>query len=510
MTQQCTSKETVDQAIKKPMQTGVKTRFCPSPTGLMHMGNARTALFNYLWALCHGKQGVFLLRIEDTDVNRSDAQYTESVQTDLEWLGMHWQEGPYFQQPEKGEKGPYCQSQRQHIYDTFYQVLVEKGMAYPCFCTETQLSISRKQQRRQGRAPRYMGGCDRLTDAQKEEKYQKGLAPTLRFRVPRGEVVRFEDGVKQAQRFDTDDLGDFVIRRADGTAPFLFCNAVDDALMGVSCVMRGEDHLTNTPRQLLILSALSLPVPQYVHMGLILGQDGAPLSKRNGSQSMASLRSQGYLPLAVVNYLSRVGHVMKGEGAEDLLSLSLLAQAFSVASLSPSPSKFDINQLHHWQKLAVMRLSPRQAWEWMASAVSEWVPDTQREAFACVMQENVLFPADAAFWARQLYGQAGVSYSSAVQPVLYQAGVAYFDAALVALTTYANKGYADWSAALRQQLGLSGKAFFAPLRVALTGQLRGPQLDVVWRLLEENANGGVKARLEWARDFVAKAIHVNE
>ena len=272
----------------------IKTRFCPSPTGYMHLGNIRTAVFNYLLAKALG--GVFLLRIEDTDRERSQSLYSDALQKDLEWLGLHWQEGPYFQ------------SERQNIYDQYYQQLIDKDLAYPCFCTEEELTLSRKIQRASGKPPRYPGTCAHLTETQIQEKKSSGLIPTLRFRVNDDEVIEFDDLVRGHHRFLGKDIGDFIIRRTDGTSPFMFCNAIDDALMGVTHALRGEDHVANTPRQVLILKALNLPAPQYGHISLIVGPDGSPLSKRHGSQSVQDLRESGYLNIALNNYLARLGH----------------------------------------------------------------------------------------------------------------------------------------------------------------------------------------------------------
>jgi glutamyl-tRNA synthetase len=279
-----------------------KTRFAPSPTGLIHIGNARTALFNALYA----HKSVFLLRIEDTDLERSKDTYIQQLKQDLKSLGLLWQ------QQEK-------QSDRFDIYAKYYQQLQQQDLAYPCFCTPEELALSRKLQRASGKAPRYAGTCTHLSEAETAAKLQKGLKPTLRFRVPRGQRVEFNDLVRGKQQFASYDLGDFIIRRADGTPAFFFCNAVDDALMEVTHVFRGEDHLTNTPRQILILQALNLPIPQYGHISLILGNDGLPLSKRNGSQNIQGLIKEGWLATALINYLARLGHTYTDD---NLLSLN--------------------------------------------------------------------------------------------------------------------------------------------------------------------------------------------
>jgi len=280
----------------------MKTRFAPSPTGYIHLGNARTALFSFL--LAKSQAGCFLLRIEDSDAARSLQALSDQVQTDLLWLGLPWEEGP----GKPGERGPYFQSQRQSIYAYYYQQLHSLGRTYPCFCTEKALLIERKRQLAQGKPPRYAGSCRQLTATQVIEKKAQGQKASVRFRVLPAQTVNFYDLVKGVQVFSSDDIGDFVIQRSDSSAAFFFCNAIDDALMGVTHVLRGEDHLTNTPRQIMLLQALSLVVPAYGHMSLIFGEHGIPLSKRSGSFSIKALRELGYFPEALQNYLARLGH----------------------------------------------------------------------------------------------------------------------------------------------------------------------------------------------------------
>jgi len=236
-----------------------KTRFAPSPTGLLHLGNVRTALFNAL--LARRQKGRFLLRIEDTDRERSRPEYVAALLEDLRWLGLDWQEGPAVGGPHE----PYAQSTREAIYSQYYRQLESTERVYPCFCTPAELALNppaelalnRKAQLAAGRPPRYPGTCARLSEVERQARLERGLQPTLRFRVPVGRTIEFSDLVRGPQRFASDDIGDFVIRRADGTPQFFFANAVDDALMEVTHVLRGEDHLANTPRQLLLLEAFS-------------------------------------------------------------------------------------------------------------------------------------------------------------------------------------------------------------------------------------------------------------
>ena len=247
----------------------------------------------------------------------------------------------------------YFQTERQAIYEQYYQKLEKEGRIYPCFCTEEQLAITRKVQMASGQPPRYSGTCRRLSEQDVAEKKQLGLPFTLRFEVPKGKTVEFEDLIKGVQRFETDHIGDFIIRRGDTTASFMFCNAIDDAVMGVTDALRGDDHLTNTPRQILILQALGLPVPRYGHFPTILGPDSRPLSKRNGSRSIKELREEGYQPLAIVNYLARLGHY---DPTPALLSLEALSKDFDLGNISLSPAHYDAAQLNHWQKEAIRAL----------------------------------------------------------------------------------------------------------------------------------------------------------
>ena len=454
------------------MDTHVKTRFSPSPTGLIHLGNARTALLSALFSA--QQQGTFLLRIEDTDQERSKVDYVSALQRDLQWLNIQWQEGGDV----GGDHGPYYQSQRSDIYQRYYQQLIEQGDAYPCFCSEQQLAVSRKLQRAAGQAPRYAGTCRHLLDAEIAAKRLEGIQPTLRFHMPENEIISFTDYVKGEQHFASDDIGDFIIRRADGSAAFMFCNAIDDAMMGVTHVMRGEDHLTNTPRQLAILKRLQLTAPQYGHISLILGSDGAPLSKRNGSRSIQDLREQGYLPLAVINYLARLGHQYE---ANDLLAYDQLAEQFKLTALSSSPARFDEDQLKFWQKQAVLQADEDSLWQWLPIAVQQRVGNGARTDFLHLVKNNCTFPHEAVQWISILFDEQ-INYSADAQAIIRQAHDDLFVVALQALEQYGTD-FSVMADHIKIHLNIKGKALFQPLRMALTGQLHGPEMALITRLL---------------------------
>lgn len=450
----------------------LKARFCPSPTGFLHLGNMRTALFNAL--LAKGQDGIFLLRIEDTDKTRSEERYTTALQEDLQWLGLNWNEGP---DNEMGA-GPYWQSQRQAIYDKYYQQLEEQGLVYPCFCTEQQLILARKLQLSSGKPPRYAGTCRTLTPEAIQEKLAQGLKAALRFTIPLNQETTFYDLVRGDQRFNNNDIGDFIIRRTDGTPPFMYCNAIDDALMGVTHALRGEDHLTNTPRQIMILKALGLPIPTYGHISLIVGSDGAPLSKRHGSRNIQALREEGYLPLAIVNYLARLGHHYT---KEDWMELSELANNFSINSLGSAPARFDEHQLLHWQHESILRLEADTLWAWMGTTVHNIVPSDQRDLFMVTVRPNVTFPQDAQKWAYRLYTEE-LGYGEAEQHVIHEASGVFFQTAVRAIEEF-GLDLGKITSRLTERLNIKGKALFQPLRVALTGELHGPELAQVIQLI---------------------------
>jgi len=460
----------------------MKTRFCPSPTGYLHLGNARTALFSALFAM-HSK-GHFLLRIEDTDKTRSDEAFTQALMDDMRWLGLHWQEGAEV----GGDHGPYYQSQRQKIYDDFYHHLIDKQMAYPCFCTEEQLTLQRTLQQKSGKPPRYTGVCRRLSEKEVAEKKAAGCKHTLRFAMPENEMIVFHDLVRGEQKFNSNDLGDFVIQRTDGTAPFMYCNAIDDALMQVTHVLRGEDHLTNTPRQIVILNALNLSVPSYGHIALIVGQDGSPLSKRHGSRSLRVLHEEGFLPMAIVNYLARLGHYY---GHDGFLSLEQLALEFKIEALVKSPAKYNEQQLLFWQTQTVMQLSDDAFWKWTDESTRQLVPDHQKTAFINAIKPNVRFPKEVKIWAEALFGELP-ELNAEQQAIFHEAGKNYFSESLIALE---NVG-ADpekITTHLKEKCGVKGKALFMPLRIALTGQQHGPDFAAIFSLMSVQT---IKRRLE--------------
>jgi glutamyl-tRNA synthetase len=441
-------------------QDTVVTRFAPSPSGALHLGNARTALFNFLLAARYG--GRFVLRIEDTDASRTQEAMVGALCADLAWLGLDWDEGP----DRPGAHAPYRQSQRTALYQQYFQRLESEQLAYPCFCSSLELDLARRAQLAAGRPPRYAGTCRELTAEERAARLAQGRKPSLRFRVPGGRRIEFEDLVHGAQSYLSDDIGDFIIRREDGSAAFFFSNALDDALMGVTHVLRGEDHLSNTPRQRLLLEALALRPPLYGHVSLLVGDDGTPLSKRHGATGVRELREAGYASQAVCNHLFRLGH---STPLNQMLSAPQMAAAFDLAHLQRAPAHFELAQLRHWQSEWVHGLTEGEARDWLKPILPPDLTPAQAAAFVTAVLPNIVLAEDARLWQQIIFGEA-LSYEEPALLTAREAGPEFFTAAANAISDRADIGV------LRTATGRKGAAFFMPLRAALTGRLHGPEL----------------------------------
>ncbi len=456
----------------------LRTRFAPSPTGRLHLGNARTALFNALFAAKAG--GAFILRIEDTDAGRSQAVHVDELVEDLRWLGLAWTEGPDI----GGDFGPYYQSRRGDRYREALERLLGEDRAYPCFCSPEQLAAERERQLAAGHPPRYSGRCARLGNDAARRRIDLGEAHALRFRVPPGRRIEYEDLIRGHQAVMSDSMGDFILRRADSSPAFLFANALDDADMRISHVLRGADHVSNTPRQRLVLEALGRKPPAYGHLPLIVGAQGRPLSKRGAAASLASLRERGILPEAVMNYLARLGY--SAEPAT-LAGFDELAGNFDVARLALSPAHDDEAQLEHWQRLAVRELTADRAWRW--SGVSSVARD-RWPALWDLARDNSRRPEDLRVWAELLAAPQAM-----LEPARAEIGLAPAGLFRAAGNCADCEDFVRVLERVRIATGLGGRRLFKPLRAALSGCLDGPELARLWAYLTPRERA---ARLDYA------------
>src|SRR5262245_2391882 len=327
----------------------VRVRFAPSPTGYLHVGGARTALYNYLHARRSG--GVFILRIEDTDAARSTPESLAAIVDSMRWLGLAWDEGPDV----GGPHGPYYQSQRRAHYHAHLDGLRAAGRAYPCYCTAAELEERREAQLARGEPPRYDGRCRALDAAARARLEAEGRTAALRFALPGPGETAWDDVVRGRGPFRNEVLDDFVILRSDGLPTYNYACVVDDHAMGITDVIRGDDHISNTPRQLLIYDALGWETPRFAHVPMILGEDGSRLSKRHGATSVAAYRDMGYLPEALVNFLALLG--WSYDGQRELFSLAELEEAFLLERVGSNPAVFNVEKLVWMNGQHMKRLS---------------------------------------------------------------------------------------------------------------------------------------------------------
>lgn len=434
-----------------------------------------------------------VLRIEDTDAERSDEGLLERLLEDLRWFGLDWAEGPDV----GGPRGPYRQSQRAAHYDRAVAALEARGFVYPCFCSPQALELARRAQLAAGRPPRYAGTCASLPAAEVARRVEGGARPAHRFRVPAGRVIQFDDLIHGPQRFSSDDIGDFVIRRADGSVAFFLGNALDDAAMEVTVVLRGDDHLANTPRQILLLEALGLPVPDYGHLPLLLGPGGTPLSKRDGAASLHDLRCQGYLPGALRNYLVRLGHASVREG---WLETEDMAVDLDLGRSSRSAPHFDDAQLRHWQREAVGRATEADLETWLEPRLDRLGSRERQIAFVAAVRGNLLFPADADALVAMVCDPHVAPDADAAREIV-SAGPAFF-AQAAAASRAGPTDFKAWTRAVGAETGRRSAGLFMPLRAALTGRIHGPELAPLAALMGPER---VVERLRAAGEMAAAA-----
>ncbi len=472
-------------AIIKAMN--IRVRFAPSPTGALHLGSARTALFNYVFAKKHG--GKFILRIEDTDIERCRAEFEDDIFSSLSFLGLTFDEGPH----EGGNFGPYRQRERAAIYENYARALLEKNAAYPCYCTEEELALKRELDKKMKRAPRYDGTCRNLSDARKKEFESQGRKPVLRFKVPEEGGIAFHDLVHGDMHFHAKDFGDFVLARANGTPVFLFSSAVDDALMRITHVIRGEDHLSNTPMQLLILQALELPAPQYAHIPVLLAQDGSKLSKRHGAVSVREFKGMGYLREALVNYLALLSFTPR-DTTQEFFSLKELCDVFEMERVSKSSSFFDMQKLN-WTNSHYVRSYDEEALTYLC------IPHFQKaglllpevtgsdikslKIMVSLLRDSASTLAELVEYCSPFF-QDEISYSeqtlSQLQDERVKRVLVESAKAVQELNEFSHESLNLAFGQLAYRLNMPVREVFRPVRLALTGQPRGPEMHKILKI----------------------------
>jgi nondiscriminating glutamyl-tRNA synthetase len=477
----------------------MRVRFAPSPTGQLHVGNARTALFNWLLARRHA--GTFILRIEDTDVERSTAESERGILEDLRWMGLDWTEGVDAGGDAANQKGPYRQSERLDIYRRHALDLLEQGKAYYCFCSPEKLEADRQAALKAGLAPKYPGTCRAIPSDTARSRVAGGESAVTRFRVPPGPDVTFTDIVRAQVTFHTEVIGDFVLVRSDGHPAYNFAVVIDDALMEITHVIRGEDHISNTPRQLLLYQAFGWTPPQFAHVSLVMGPDHTPLSKRHGATSVKEFRERGYLPEALTNYLALLGW-SPGDG-EELLPLEELARRFEIEKVGHSASVFDTEKLawvnRHYlrlaepSRLARLALPHLQRAGWVLEPLAEGLEYLARVvpiAAASVdrleeVPERLSFLFD--FSATRALADPAIRAEASDADA--RAVIAAFGAQLANGARLRDKeSFRAAAARVREMTGKKGKALFHPIRLAVTGESEGLELDLAIPAIDAGAD----------------------
>lgn len=461
------------------MEKKLKVRFAPSPTGPFHIGGARSALFN--WLVARHADGTFLVRIEDTDLKRSTKESEENIKDSLKWLGMNWDEGIDV----GGPHGPYRQTERLDLYKKEVQRLLDEGKAYYCYCSAEELEKSRKAQLDAGKTPIYDEHCRHLTEEEKAKYEAEGRKPVVRLKVRKDGVFAFDDMVRGHVEFQAAGVGDFIIMKSDGIPVYNFAVVIDDAFMEVTHVIRAEEHLSNTPRQLAIYEALGYKPPKFGHISLILGEDHKKMSKRHGATSVTEYRNMGYLPEAVVNYLALLGWTPKGE--QEIFTEEELIKQFSMKRVSSNDAVFDINKLNWINFQYMKKLDADQLYDlivpflvkagYVDVAVSEEKKDWLKKVI-WFMKDHIYFAGQAAEELKFFFEDMPALTDEAILSIMKAETsgklLKAFIEDLKALESFDQAEIKKCFNACMKAQGIKGKAAYEPTRIALTGATQGP------------------------------------
>jgi nondiscriminating glutamyl-tRNA synthetase len=479
--------------------SSVRVRFAPSPTGHLHVGNARTALFNWLFA--RQKSGTLVLRIEDTDLERSEARFEDQLIDDLKWLGLDWDEGPDV----SGTYGPYRQSDRLGIYREHAERLLSEGKAYLCFCTEEDLQKERERALAEHRAPVYSGKCRRLDPAEAKRRRANGEGCAIRLQIPE-HPIRFHDIVHGEVEFSNEVVSDPIILRSSGMPVYNYVVVIDDALMKISHVIRGDDHLSNTPKQVALYEALGWPVPEFAHLSTILGGDRERLSKRHGATSIANFREMGVLPEALTNYLALLGWAPSG-GTREIFSREELVKEFSLERVTPSPAVFDMEKLY-WLNRHYIKERPTDQLATTARPFfenAELLPQTGDAQAEAWFGRILALLAPSVDRLDQLPDRSSLIFHYGAKAALASpdnAEVLALPHTDAVIARFTGKILEDESAKTAQltperfkqivnevkaETGAKGKELFHPIRIIVTGSHSGPEFDKLIPILEEGS-----------------------
>jgi glutamyl-tRNA synthetase len=447
------------------------------------VGNARTALFNWMFARHHG--GDFILRIEDTDESRSEISYQMNLFDDLNWLGLDWDEGS----SKGGAYGPYKQSERLTIYRDYLQKLVAADLVYPCYCTEDELEEERQALILSKRMPRYMGKCRNLTAEERKLKEKEGRKPSFRFKV-NPQVIEFEDLIRGAMKFEAEAIGDFIIVRSNGMPAYNFAVVIDDHLMNITHVIRGEDHLSNTALQIMLYRAFGFEPPAFAHHSLILGRDRSKLSKRHGSVSIGEFRKQGFLPEAMINYLGLLGSSFTD--AKEVLSRQEMINGFSLERASKSGAVFDEEKLRWLNAIYIRNCEAENLIDRLKPFLrqsgfnSEKIDKKWFNQIIELIKTDLTTLADIGVHIEMFFDDKYIINAEA-QVILKKDDARFVvKTFLEYLKTHDDEAQNIYSAAMKfvkEKTGAKGKDLFMPIRAALTGKVHGPELDKVFVIL---------------------------
>lgn len=470
------------------MTEKIRVRFAPSPTGPFHIGGARSALFN--WLVAKHTNGTFLVRIEDTDLARSSRESEENIKEAMKWLGLDWDEGIDV----GGETGPYRQTERVDIYKKEVERLIQEGKAYYCYLSPEELEKERQEQLAAGKTPVHKGTCRHLTPEQIDIYKQMGRKPVVRLMVPTDKVYAFDDMVRGHVEFQSAGVGDFIIMKSDGIPVYNFAVVVDDALMKVTHVIRAEEHLSNTPRQLAIYEALGYDVPTFGHISLILGSDHKKMSKRHGATSVQAYRDKGYLPDAMVNYLSLLGWAPKGE--QEIFTRKELIAQFTMDRVSSNDAVFDIEKLNWINFQYMKKLSQTELLDFVmpflvqAGYVDTTISDQRRlwlEKVVWYVREHLYYGQQVIENVKPFFEDVPESLAANIQDIMAleesKKIIAAYADSLMNLSSFDEESIKKCFKDVMKETGIKGKAAFEPVRIALTGETHGPGLYTMIELL---------------------------